>query len=343
MKKYPIRDENQDLEEISRRYFEQCLPSNWPAFKPPNDYGIDLYVDIFHENFATGLELLIQLKSSKHKSENKYESTSLKISTFNYLKEKLQVVMIVKYNSDENEAYWLLLNEIPYPNQNQKTFTVKIPKSNSLSNIDWNLIQKYISKVSDKKLSKKIALEQQNRYSNNNIIRKIQTNDFELKDVVDEKIKLIKLKKAREIFNSSYEGTHRTEQEVELLFKIFINNINEISDSDTGLLFKCEQKQDGYSKILEISSHNLILRIDWFSRITNSLSKSGLGLWLTEGFRHFDDYGEQGNVINKAFYFANIDYENTFGWSLSRDSDKILSSKDIVEDWLGRLIENIKI
>ena len=132
-KKYPIRPKTHTLEELSIRYFISCMPQYWTAFKPPNDYGIDLYVDIFEGTSATGLELLIQLKASQIGSHIETEKVSLKVSTYNFLKDKLQVVMLVKYIAIENEAYWLLLKDFPEPNQAQATFTVHIPKINKLS------------------------------------------------------------------------------------------------------------------------------------------------------------------------------------------------------------------
>lgn len=76
---------------------QNALPNNWVVEKPPNDYGVDLRVDIFEGELATGLELLVQLKSSQRASEGDSESISLRLATYNYLWDKLQVVMLVKF------------------------------------------------------------------------------------------------------------------------------------------------------------------------------------------------------------------------------------------------------
>jgi hypothetical protein len=140
------------LETLSERYFADSLPSDWTCEKPSNDYGIDLRVDIFEDGFARGLELLVQLKSSDTASNGPTEKIRLNVSTYNYLWDKLQVVMLVKYVQEVNEAYWLLLREVPEPNQEQDTFTIHIPKQNTLSTINWDNIQELVRQVTYGKL-----------------------------------------------------------------------------------------------------------------------------------------------------------------------------------------------
>lgn len=150
---FPLRTEAHQLEEVSRRFFQQCLPKNWTSEKPENDYGLDCRVDLFDEEKATGLELLVQLKSSEKATLEDTETVRLSTSTYNYLWNKLQVAMLVKYVEFENEAYWLLFKDIPAPSQEHKTFTVHIPKTNRLSQINWVEVRKYIHGVTDKKLA----------------------------------------------------------------------------------------------------------------------------------------------------------------------------------------------
>ena len=160
MKKYPKRINSHQLEELSERFFFNSLPRNWHSEKPEADYGVDIHVDIFENDNATGLELLIQLKSSHSASESDNETIRLKTTTYNYLWDKLQVVMLVKYIESENEAYWLLLSNVPEPNQDQETFSIQIPKQNKISSIDWHNIQEYIRGVT----SEKIASRRRNRF-----------------------------------------------------------------------------------------------------------------------------------------------------------------------------------
>ncbi len=161
--KFPQRPKNHNLEELSERYFNNCLPNNWYSYKPENDYGVDLIVDLFEGIYATGLELLIQLKSSNNSNELPTEQIRLNVSTYNYLIRKLQVVMLVKYVRVENEAYWILLKGVPEPNQDNLSFTINIPKENRLSVINWDAIKSYIREVTERKLAAQKAHIQQAR------------------------------------------------------------------------------------------------------------------------------------------------------------------------------------
>jgi hypothetical protein len=72
--------------------------------------------------------------------------------------------MLVKYVAEEDEAYWMLLANVPQPNQEQETFTVNIPKTNTLSNIEWVRIQEHVRQVTDEKLAarrKKMLMRKQ--------------------------------------------------------------------------------------------------------------------------------------------------------------------------------------
>jgi len=149
---YPQRSTTHSLEEISERFLNNHLPRNWTSEKPISDYGVDLKIDIFDETNARGLELLVQLKATATGTNRTYETVRLSTSTYNYLWDKLQVVMLIKYVQSENKAYWLLLSEVPEPNQNQQTFTIRIPKENDLENIDWQEIHDYVRTVTTEKL-----------------------------------------------------------------------------------------------------------------------------------------------------------------------------------------------
>lgn len=150
---FPQRPDSHQLEEISERFFLQCLPKNWTTDKPKNDYGVDLRVDMFEESNATGLELLIQLKASAQPSSNDNEPVQLKVATYNLLWNKLQVAMMVKYIEAENEAYWILFKDIPAPKQDQQTFTVHVPRVNRLSQIVWADIAAHVKWTTDGKLA----------------------------------------------------------------------------------------------------------------------------------------------------------------------------------------------
>lgn len=152
-KKYPIRHENHTLEEKSIIFFRNYLPNEWNVNTIDRDYGQDLNIEIAENGVYKGLEFIVQLKSSNNSDINgNDERQSLKVSTYNYLWDNLRVVLLVKFVEAENEAYWILLKDVPEPNQDNETFTIRIPRKNRLSTLDWNKIADYVRAITHKKL-----------------------------------------------------------------------------------------------------------------------------------------------------------------------------------------------
>jgi len=106
---------------------------------------------------------LVQLKSSAQPSGGRTEDVSLKVSTYNLIWNKLQVGMLVKYVESESEGYWILFRDIPTPDQELHTFTVRIPRENRLSTIHWPDVQARVREVTDRKLAAQRADDLNNR------------------------------------------------------------------------------------------------------------------------------------------------------------------------------------
>lgn len=152
--KYPIRHSNHSLEEKSITFFRLYLPEDWNINSVDRDYGQDLNIEITEEGIYKGLELIIQLKSSKEANiVADSESQTFKVSTYNYLWDNLRVVMIIKFIESENEAYWTLLKDVQSPNQDNETFTIHLLRQNKLTTLDWKIIVDYVRNVTDRKLA----------------------------------------------------------------------------------------------------------------------------------------------------------------------------------------------
>lgn len=152
--KFPQRHKNHSLEEESIIFFRQNLPEDWNVNSIYRDYGQDLNIEISEEGQYRGLEFVVQLKSSNEPTGNEEtETLTLRVSTYNYLWDNLRVVMLIKYVQSENEAYWFLLKDVPEPNQENETFTVRVPKGNLLSSMDWQEITEYVQEVTTGKLA----------------------------------------------------------------------------------------------------------------------------------------------------------------------------------------------
>jgi hypothetical protein len=159
---YPQRPREHELETCSRRFFERHLPSSWICRIERPDYGVDLRVEIFDGGQATSLDFIVQLKASDVATQEEYEVIQLRTVTYRYLWDMLQVVLLVKYVFPDDEAYYILLKDVPAPDQENDTFTIRVPKSNRLSGINWESIKQYVSEVRNRKVAAhRMHVEQQ--------------------------------------------------------------------------------------------------------------------------------------------------------------------------------------
>jgi hypothetical protein len=152
MPTFPQRPRTHTLETESENYFRNKLPVEWTISIPTNDYGQDFIIEIAEDGQLRGLNFIVQLKSSENQSDiADYETIVLQTSTYNYLKNLLNVVLLIKYVSSENEAYWFFLKYVNPP-ERVNSFTVRIPRINKLSELDWNDIVDEIRTISTIKL-----------------------------------------------------------------------------------------------------------------------------------------------------------------------------------------------
>jgi len=158
--KLPQRHASHQLEEESNQFFRSCLPKDWTCDEPNNDYGIDLRVGLADAGYLNGQALVVQLKASSNAPEGTAVRVRLSTSTLNYLRSVLEVAMLVKYVAAEKEAYWVLLKDVPQPQNEASTVTVQVPRSNALSKNPWPTIAKYVKLVHYKKLGAMHAANQ---------------------------------------------------------------------------------------------------------------------------------------------------------------------------------------
>jgi len=152
---YPKRHSNHSLEAESEAFFRGHVPHAWNINPVDHDYGQDLNLEISEGDAFRGLDLIVQLKSSQvSDSDGETERQRFSVSTYNYLRDNLRVVMIVKYVQDDGEAYWILLKDVHAPDQANGTFTIHLPRQNRLSGLDWNDIKNYVREITDRKLGR---------------------------------------------------------------------------------------------------------------------------------------------------------------------------------------------
>ena len=71
--------------------------------------------------------------------------------------------MVVKFVENDNEAYWMWLRDVATPRADHKTMTVRIPKANRLSAIQWDQVEGRVHAVTDAKLAAGRAAKLNNR------------------------------------------------------------------------------------------------------------------------------------------------------------------------------------
>lgn len=150
----PKRPRQHILETESQNNLAQNLPDEWVLQNVENDYGVDNFVEIAHNYELDGTFFSIQLKGTDADFQNNdFVSVRMRTSTLRYLKERVELVMIVLYVAIEKESYWIWLRDaIRGTNLENKTFTIRIPKGNTLSNANWERIREFSIEIKNRKI-----------------------------------------------------------------------------------------------------------------------------------------------------------------------------------------------
>jgi len=140
-KRLPKRTRAHVLETLSRQHVESIFPPEWVPRRVEDDYGLDMRVEIVTGEEVSGLEFAVQLKGTDHlKTSGDDVLHSCKVSTANYFLHRLEPVMYVVYDAQEDTAYWLWVQ--PYLHildntrpgwHDRKTVQIRIPCSNRLT------------------------------------------------------------------------------------------------------------------------------------------------------------------------------------------------------------------
>lgn len=150
---FPMRPSAHQIEDESIAFFSRHLPVGWTCDRPQHDYGVDLRVGLASDGMINGQQLVVQMKASAQAVQGDSVAVTLEVSTLNYLRNMLEVALIVKYVASEGEAYWLLLKDyVIEPPGGQRTVTIRIPRANRLSANPWDTIAAHVQAVHYRKL-----------------------------------------------------------------------------------------------------------------------------------------------------------------------------------------------
>lgn len=155
---FPQRPKAHQLEAESVTFFRAQMPYGWTCDRPEHDYGVDLRLGLARDGQVTGEQLVVQLKASNAARDGPTVAVTIDAATLNFLRNMLEVAMVVKYVAKEREAYWLLLKDfLALPGENQKTVTIRIPRANRISTQPWCLIADHVQAVHFRKLKANVG------------------------------------------------------------------------------------------------------------------------------------------------------------------------------------------
>lgn len=149
----PDRHRNHEIEELSERFFRNCIPVSWVVNPFRVDYGTDYNCEISINGKVSGINFTVQLKGKETDSGKEFVTISkIKRTTINRWLNRLEPTMIVAYLVDEHEAYWIWFenNSVDLTKSNE-TFQIKIPKNNKYSKIEWVEISNYVEDIFSRK------------------------------------------------------------------------------------------------------------------------------------------------------------------------------------------------
>ncbi|MFE7503884.1 DUF4365 domain-containing protein [Promicromonospora sp. NPDC057488] len=108
----PKRPEQHRLEEASIRAFSARVPQNWAVSRPSeHDYGIDLAVEVFSGDDATGMRFGVQLKAT----EGRESGVQVKVASLNYWLEQDTPVMVFRWSKALDRAWIMWAHQIEPP------------------------------------------------------------------------------------------------------------------------------------------------------------------------------------------------------------------------------------
>jgi len=121
----PIRHNNHQIEDASRRQFDRLLPDEWVSRPKSSDYGTDLEVEIFEtDGTATGLMFYVQLRGTD--DTKKETSTTLSLEQLRYFHQLDVPTLLVRFCRPTSKFHYKWHFEIhPTPKQEtQESLTV---------------------------------------------------------------------------------------------------------------------------------------------------------------------------------------------------------------------------
>lgn len=123
----PQRPHEHVLETVSRRKFEINLDAWVARYSGGDDYGIDLQVEIFRNNLATGDLFAVQLKAQHDAGPN--PTATVKRSSINYWNAQPMPTLVVLWDEKSDTFRYRWAHQVPPgkdPNSETRTFAMEL-------------------------------------------------------------------------------------------------------------------------------------------------------------------------------------------------------------------------
>ena len=113
----PKRPRQHELDTEAIDYIKSKLPVSWTREEVNQDYGKDLFVEIFENGEATALEFRVQSKGHEKFTIRHGDMViqQVKISTLNYFEQLPLPILLIAYSSSKKLACYLWIK--PYIHQ----------------------------------------------------------------------------------------------------------------------------------------------------------------------------------------------------------------------------------
>lgn len=152
MEDLPNRHRNHEIETLSERFLNNCIPVGWVLNPFKIDYGTDFNCEIARDNKVTGKNFTIQLKGKENESNNQTIKIKLKKTTINRWLNKLEPTMVVAYIVEENEAFWMWFENTAVDlTLKNESYVISVPRFNRLSKTNWENVSQYVEEIFSKR------------------------------------------------------------------------------------------------------------------------------------------------------------------------------------------------
>lgn len=128
----PKRPRQHVLEDLSRTAFESLASPHWVCQRRSPEYGVDVDVEIFRDQSATGARFAVQLKAVENTGRS--PRATVATSTLRYWRAHDGLVLLVLWEATTSSAWYIWTHHIDSHGiaPGQRTFTVRIPMENRL-------------------------------------------------------------------------------------------------------------------------------------------------------------------------------------------------------------------